>query len=89
MSMSEGMVKTAEGNLTVQIATTRKDELGELTTTFNTRVKKIRQMLETGNNRALHVASLAEELYGAGEQNSQATRTFPAPSRSFPLAFSR
>lgn len=73
-SLREGMVKTAGGDLTVQIATNRKDELGELTTAFNTMVKKIRRMLETVNNHALHVASLAEELYGASEQNSQATQ---------------
>jgi len=57
--LNEAALKIAEGDLTVQVSTNRKDELGNLSNTFNDMVHKIKELDELKDT---FVSSVSHEL---------------------------
>ncbi|RUL53557.1 methyl-accepting chemotaxis protein [Lysinibacillus antri] len=69
------MRKVKNGDFTVQLETTRKDEIGELTHSFNDMVNNVKGMIQTINQSSRKLASSSEEMSSTAEHNSSMTET--------------
>ena len=67
------MLKAGDGDLTVQGTYSSKDEIGQLTQSFNSMLNNIRNTVTKVNETANHVASASEELNANAEETTKAT----------------
>ncbi|MGY3186822.1 methyl-accepting chemotaxis protein [Lysinibacillus sp. TE18511] len=67
------MLKAGDGDLTVQGTYSSKDEIGQLTQSFNSMINNIRTTVTKVNETANHVASASEELNANAEETTKAT----------------
>ncbi|MGI8349130.1 methyl-accepting chemotaxis protein [Niallia circulans] len=67
------LFKAEQGDFTVKGTYQSKDEIGELTTSFNRMTEKLRNVFSTVQESSQHVASASEELSASAEQNSSAS----------------
>lgn len=65
------LLEAEKGDFTVKGDYRSKDELGELTKSFNKMSSKLQSVFRTVNESSLLVASSSEELSASAEQNSQ------------------
>jgi Methyl-accepting chemotaxis protein (MCP) signalling domain/HAMP domain/Four helix bundle sensory module for signal transduction len=79
--LGKGLEAIAAGDLTVQVTpvtspieTTRQDEIGELSRTFNDMVGKTQASVEAYNNTRYKVAGMLREIAGNAEQLSLASQ---------------
>jgi methyl-accepting chemotaxis protein len=77
--LQEQVQLVADGNLTVSVATTRKDEVGQLTHHFNSMVENMRglitsvsQSVVTVNESTTNLSAVSEETIAASEEVSRA-----------------
>lgn len=69
--LTENAELIANGDLTVEaVHVTANDEIGTLTTSFNTMVNKLRSILMTVNHSSVEVAASSEELLANSEQTA-------------------
>lgn len=62
----------AAGDLTQEIHVNSKDEIGVLTTSFNTMIGQLRALVVQVNNQAATLAASSQELTASADQSSQA-----------------
>lgn len=62
-----------EGDLTARLTVNSKDEIGKLSSAFNTMIANIQDLIKQVQSTTVEVASSAEELYASSEQNTSAT----------------
>ncbi|MGE7675455.1 methyl-accepting chemotaxis protein [Lysinibacillus sp. NPDC094403] len=67
------MLKAGDGDLTVQGTYSSKDEIGQLTQSFNSMINNIRNTVTKVNETANHVASASEELNANAAETTRAT----------------
>ncbi|MGE7950732.1 methyl-accepting chemotaxis protein [Lysinibacillus xylanilyticus] len=67
------MLKAGDGDLTVQGTYSSKDEIGQLTLSFNSMINNIRTTVTKVNETANHVASASEELNANAAETTKAT----------------
>ncbi|MFJ8457588.1 methyl-accepting chemotaxis protein [Lysinibacillus xylanilyticus] len=67
------MLKAGDGDLTVQGTYSSKDEIGQLTQSFNSMLNNIRNTVKKVNETANHVASASEELNANAAETTKAT----------------
>ena len=67
------MVKAENGDLTVEGAYRSTDEIGVLTTSFNSMVSKLRQLMGQVNSTSEQVAASSEELTASAEESKKAS----------------
>ncbi|WP_223556853.1 methyl-accepting chemotaxis protein [Lysinibacillus sphaericus] len=67
------MLKAGDGDLTVQGTYSSKDEIGQLTQSFNSMINNIRNTVTKVNETANHVAAASEELNANAEETTKAT----------------
>jgi methyl-accepting chemotaxis protein len=65
--------KIINGDLTENIATNRKDEIGQLASSFSHMTRNLRELIYHVSSTTEHVASSAEELMASAEQTNSAT----------------
>ncbi len=65
--------KAEEGDFTVKGTYQSKDEIGELTSSFNHMTEKLQSVFSTVQDSSQQVASASEELSASAEQNSSAS----------------
>lgn len=68
--LSLQMKKVRTGDFNVQLQTKRKDEIGELTHSFNEMVEDVKGMIHTVNLSSKKLTVSSEELAGTADQNS-------------------
>lgn len=68
--LSLQMKKVRTGDFNVQLQTKRKDEIGELTHSFNEMVEDVKGMIYTVNLSSKKLTVSSEELAGTADQNS-------------------
>ncbi|MBM7699208.1 methyl-accepting chemotaxis protein [Kurthia huakuii] len=72
--VTDATKRVANGDLTVETLDVRtKDEIGELTTSFNQMVENLQNLVETVSESSEHVASSSEQLMASSDQTSKAT----------------
>ncbi|MFJ7916326.1 MULTISPECIES: methyl-accepting chemotaxis protein [unclassified Lysinibacillus] len=71
--LQANMLKAGNGDLTVQGTYSSKDEIGQLTQSFNTMINNIRNTVIKVTETANHVASASEELNVNAAETTQAT----------------
>ncbi|RXT03578.1 methyl-accepting chemotaxis protein [Ammoniphilus sp. CFH 90114] len=64
--------KAAEGDLTSYIHYESKDEIGQLSSAFNSMIESLRGLIEKTNETVTQVANYSEELKMSAEQNNRA-----------------
>jgi methyl-accepting chemotaxis protein len=86
-SVGEGLDALAQGDLTVEavphtspIQTSRLDELGELTNTFNSMVEKAQSRITSYNTTRAKMAVMLREISGASEQLALASQQMATTS---------
>lgn len=67
------MAKAENGNLTVQGKYRSADEIGALTSSFNSMVSRFRELLRQVNNTSEQVAASSEELTASAEESKRAS----------------
>lgn len=67
--LQESMKKVEDGDLTVYVELNRKDELGQLTTSFNNMVEEIREVVEEVENVSHSILDSSQTLAGSSEEN--------------------
>jgi len=67
------LMKAEAGDFTVKGAYQSKDEIGELTSSFNHMTEKLQSVFSTVQDSSQQVASASEELSASSEQNSRAS----------------
>jgi len=67
------LIKAEEGDFTVKGTYQSKDEIGELTSSFNHMTEKLQTVFSTVQDSSQHVASASEELSASSEQNNRAS----------------
>ncbi|WP_409304791.1 methyl-accepting chemotaxis protein [Peribacillus sp. SCS-155] len=77
--LNEYAVEITQGNLTVEeIATGSKDEVSQLTQSFNGMVASLKRLLNSVHQASENVASSSEQLLASAEQTSYATQQVSA-----------
>ncbi|WP_285396635.1 methyl-accepting chemotaxis protein [Lysinibacillus sp. fls2-241-R2A-57] len=71
--MQANMLKAGDGDLTVQGTYSSKDEIGQLTQSFNSMINNIRNTVTKVTETANHVASASEELNANAAETTKAT----------------
>ncbi|MGA3673795.1 methyl-accepting chemotaxis protein [Lysinibacillus agricola] len=71
--LQANMLKAGDGDLTVQGTYSSKDEIGQLTQSFNSMLNNIRNTVTKVNETADHVASASEELNANAAETTKAT----------------
>lgn len=66
------ITKIADGDLREKIENHSKDEIGQLTDTFNEMAEKLNVLIQSVSQRSLQVAGTSEQLTVSTEQNSKA-----------------
>lgn len=74
----DGMEKLAQGNLTVSVPVTRKDELGRLSAQFNEVVPRLRDMIGKVAQVTDRVATASVELTATAEEMSKGAESLTA-----------
>ena len=69
------MRKVKTGDFTVQLETNRKDEIGELTNSFNDMVNNIKNMIQTIDHSSKKLTLSSEEMAMTAEQNTSMTES--------------
>ncbi|MFJ5623493.1 methyl-accepting chemotaxis protein [Peribacillus loiseleuriae] len=70
----QGLMKNAEnGDLTVEGSYRSKDEMGQLTLSFNKMILKLRELMTQVNITSEQVAAASEELTASSEESSKAS----------------
>ncbi|UHA72796.1 methyl-accepting chemotaxis protein [Paenibacillus sp. 481] len=64
----------SEGDLTVQLDDVSRDEIGELSRSFNLMMKSLRSVLNEVSDTSLHLSSSAQELAAASDQSAKASQ---------------
>ncbi len=67
------MVKAENGDLTVQGTYSSEDEIGVLTTSFNSMVSRLRELMKRVNDTSEQVAASSEELTASAEESTKAS----------------
>ncbi|MDQ0229854.1 methyl-accepting chemotaxis protein [Metabacillus malikii] len=67
------LVEAEQGDFTVEGTYQSKDELGELTESFNKMARKLKSVFQTVHHSSQQVATASEELSASAEQNSKAS----------------
>lgn len=67
------MVEAENGDLTVVGTYRSKDEIGVLTTSFNSMVARLRELMKQVNNTSEQVAASSEELTASAEESTKAS----------------
>lgn len=65
------MVKAENGDLTVEGTYRSKDEIGVLTTSFNSMVSRLRELMKRVNDTSEQVAASSEELTASAEESTK------------------
>ena len=73
--LTQEMNKVRTGDFTVQLESTRKDEVGKLTRSFNQMVEEIKLMIHTVKNNSNRLAISSEELANTAEQNTSTSES--------------
>lgn len=71
--LQANMLKAGDGDLTVQGTYSSKDEIGQLTQSFNTMINNIRNTVTKVTETANHVAAASEELNANAAETTKAT----------------
>ncbi|MGE7693916.1 methyl-accepting chemotaxis protein [Lysinibacillus sp. NPDC094177] len=71
--LQSNMLKAGDGDLTVQGTYSSKDEIGQLTQSFNSMLNNIRNTVTKVNETANHVASASDELNANAAETTKAT----------------
>jgi len=71
--LQANMLKAGDGDLTVQGTYSSKDEIGQLTQSFNTMINNIRNTVTKVTETANHVAAASEELNANATETTKAT----------------
>jgi len=71
--LQDNMLQAGDGDLTVQGTYSSKDEIGQLTQSFNTMINKIRNTVTKVTETANHVAAASEELNANAAETTKAT----------------
>ncbi|MCD5325701.1 MULTISPECIES: methyl-accepting chemotaxis protein [Pontibacillus] len=72
-AVQEGMSQVAKGDLTTEdLPTKRKDEIGQLTTSFNHMVTNVRNLISSVVATSQQVAASSEQLHANAEETSTA-----------------
>ncbi|MDM5246226.1 methyl-accepting chemotaxis protein [Lysinibacillus sp. G4S2] len=71
--LQANMLKAGDGDLTVQGTYSSKDEIGQLTQSFNSMLNNIRNTVTKVTETANHVASASEELNANAAETTKAT----------------
>jgi methyl-accepting chemotaxis protein len=66
-------LSSSEGDLTVRLAVTSKDEVGQLATAFNKMIDSIHILVKNVKLTTIEVASSSEQLSASAEQSTNAT----------------
>ncbi|MFF2754535.1 methyl-accepting chemotaxis protein [Psychrobacillus sp. NPDC058041] len=72
-SIQELMVQAEEGDLTVEGKYRSKDEIGVLTTSFNSMMSRLRELMRQVNGTSEQVAASSEELTASAEESTKAS----------------
>jgi methyl-accepting chemotaxis protein len=72
-NIQELMVQAEEGDLTVEGKYRSKDEIGVLTTSFNSMVSRLRELMRQVNGTSEQVAASSEELTASAEESTKAS----------------
>lgn len=67
------MVEAEKGDLTVEGKYSSKDEIGVLTTSFNSMMLKLRELMGQVNNTSEQVAASSEQLTASAEESTKAS----------------
>ncbi|WP_342513782.1 methyl-accepting chemotaxis protein [Sporosarcina sp. FSL K6-1522] len=67
------MVEAENGNLAIEGQYRSKDEIGVLTTSFNSMVSRLRELMRQVNNTSEQVAASSEELTASAEESTKAS----------------
>ncbi|WP_313891339.1 methyl-accepting chemotaxis protein [Psychrobacillus sp.] len=71
--IQELMVRAENGDLTVEGTYRSKDEIGILTTSFNSMLARMRELMQRVNNTSEQVAASSEELTASAEESKKAS----------------
>ncbi|MGE7928970.1 methyl-accepting chemotaxis protein [Lysinibacillus xylanilyticus] len=71
--LQDNMLKAGDGDLTVQGTYSSKDEIGQLTQSFNSMINSIRNTVTKVTETANHVAAASEELNANASETTKAT----------------
>ncbi|MFJ7980889.1 methyl-accepting chemotaxis protein [Lysinibacillus xylanilyticus] len=71
--LQANMLKAGDGDLTVQGTYSSKDEIGQLTQSFNSMINNIRNTVTKVTETANHVAAASEELNANASETTKAT----------------
>lgn len=72
LAASFAQVATGEGNLTIRLDDTRRDEIGEVTKYFNLFIGNVQKIIRVSQVTAEQVTSLADTLAKASDESSKA-----------------
>ncbi|WP_052087731.1 methyl-accepting chemotaxis protein [Paenibacillus wynnii] len=71
-TLKELMFEGSEGNLSVRTKVTSRDEIGQLSESFNTMMERITELVNHTNEAALEILATADELSGASRKTAVA-----------------
>ena len=72
-NIQELMVQAEKGDLTVEGKYRSKDEIGVLTTSFNSMMSRLRELMKQVNGTSKQVAASSEELTASAEESTKAS----------------
>jgi len=75
VALSTSLARVADGDLSVEkIRTTTRDEIGQMTSAFNTMLESLKNMINQISSSSQSVAATSEELSSNGEEATRATQ---------------
>lgn len=72
LAASFANVASGEGDLTIRLDDSRRDEIGEVTKYFNLFIQKVQKVIQISQETARRVSNLADTLSRASEESSKA-----------------